>query len=323
MGVREIALERDNARRAPSNWTWDTPLAIAEDTGGSIRCPAAWCGICGLRPTYGRYPDAGIMPLSEDKFDQVGAVARRVEDLALFDTVITGDASPVVPAPLKGVRIGVPNQLMTNLESDIERVTAAAFARLEAEGVTMVRIDMPEVLEAGAAIAIILFEWVPAITRFLEVEGTGVTFDELLAASSEEIQQLPPRPPREAYEGALKARAVVQQRVRARFAEHRLSALAYPALFEHAPKIGDMADVSWAGQTVPRVLALMRSTMLAPCCGHPGLVVPAGLGDAGLPIGLEFDGLAGSDRPLLGLGLAVEQALGAIPAPNADEALVP
>ena len=52
---------------------WIAPLAIAEDTAGSIRCPAAWCGISGLRPTYGRYPDAGIMPLSENKFDQVGS----------------------------------------------------------------------------------------------------------------------------------------------------------------------------------------------------------------------------------------------------------
>ncbi len=297
------------------------PLAIAEDTAGSIRCPAAWCGISGLRPTYGRYPDAGIMPLAEGKFDQVGAVARRVEDLVLFDTVITGEASPVVPAMLKGMRIGILEQLMTNLEPDVERVTTAAFARLEAEGVTLVRLDMPEVLQAGSVVGgIILFEWVPAITRFLEEAGAGVTFDQLLAASSDEIKQLP-RIPREAYEGALQVRAVVQARVRDRFVEHRLTALAYPPLFESAPKIGDMADVTWGGRAVPRMNATTRGTTLAPCCGHPGLVVPAGLGDAGLPIGLEFDGLAGSDRELLGLGLAVEQALGPLPGPNVERAL--
>jgi Asp-tRNA(Asn)/Glu-tRNA(Gln) amidotransferase A subunit family amidase len=299
------------------------PLAIAEDTAGSIRCPAAWCGISGLRPTYGRYPRAGIMPLAEDKLDQVGAVARHVEDLVLFDTIITGDASTVVPSSLKGVRLGVPEQLMTNLAPDVERVTAAAFARLEAEGVTLVRIDMPEVLQAGQVVGgIILFEWVPAITRFLEEAGAGVSFDQLLAASSDEIKQLP-RLPREAYDSALQTRAVVQERVRARFAEHALTALAYPPLFESAPTIGDMADVTWDGRAVPRISATTRSTTLAPCCGHPGLVVPAGLGDAGLPIGLEFDGLAGMDRQLLGLGLAVEQALGPISAPNVAEALAP
>jgi len=292
------------------------PLAIAEDTAGSIRCPAAWCGISGLRPTYGRYPVAGIMPLADAKFDQVGAVARHVEDLVLFDTVITGDASPVTPAPLKGVRLGVPEQLMTHLAPDVERVTMAAFARLEAEGVTLVRIDMPEVLQAGQVVgAVILSEWMPAITRFLEEAGAGVTFDQLLAASSDEIRQLPVIP-REAYEGALQARAVVQERVRARFAEHGIAALAYPPVFESAPKIGDMADVTWGGQSVPRISAVARNTSLAPCCGHPGLVVPAGLGGAGLPIGLEFDGPAGTDRQLLGLGLAIEQALGPIPEPT-------
>ena len=294
------------------------PLAIAEDTGGSIRCPAAWCGISGLRPTYGRYPDASIMPLTQDKFDQVGAVARRVEDLVLFDTVITGEASPVVAATLKGLRLGVPEQLMTNLTPQVERATAAAFARLEAEGVTMVRIDMPEILQAGdIGFAIILYEWIPAVTQFLEGEGTGLTFDQLLAASSDEIKQLPVIP-REAYEGALQARAGVQARVGARFAEHRITALAYPALFEAAPKIGDMADVTWAGQPVTRTIALARSTLLAPCCAHPGLVVPAGLGDTGLPIGLEFDGPAGTDRQLLGLGLAVERLLGPMPEPNVN-----
>ncbi len=293
------------------------PMAIAEDTGGSIRVPASWCGLSGLRPTYGRYPDAGIMPLTEDKFDQVGAVARTVEDLILFDTAVTGDTGPVAPAALKGLRIGIPNQLMTNLHPEVERVTAAAVERLTAEGVTVVRLDMPEILQAlEVAFAIVAFEWVPAITRFLETEGTGVSFQQLLAASSAEIKAMPPEPPRTAYEGALKARGLIQQAVSGRFTEHGLAALAYPTTFEPAPVIGDMADVMWQGQPVPRVAALMRSTSLSPCCAHPGLVVPAGLSTTGLPIGLEFDGLPGSDRQLLGLGLALERALGPVPAPT-------
>ena len=83
------------------------PVAIAEDTLGSIRIPAGMCGICGLRPTYGRYPDDGIMPLTTNKFDQVGPLARTVEDLALFDSAITGDMSPLAVIDLKGVRIGI------------------------------------------------------------------------------------------------------------------------------------------------------------------------------------------------------------------------
>jgi mandelamide amidase len=293
------------------------PLAIAEDTGGSIRVPASWCGICGLRPTYGRYPDAGIMPLTEDKFDQVGAVARTVEDLLLFDTVITGDAGPVAPARLKGVRLGIPHQLVTNLESDVERAFTTSVQRLESEGAAIVRIEMPEIARAvQAAGAIIVFERVTAITHFLEAEGTGVTYEQLIMEAGEDIKAMAPQPPREAYEAALEARLEVQAAVRARFAEHGISSLAYPTTFEHAPAIGDFANVVWQGQQVPRVSAIARSTFLAPCQGVPGLVLPAGLGESGLPIGIEFDGLAGADRQLLALGLAVEQALGPVPPPK-------
>lgn len=292
------------------------PLAIAEDTGGSIRVPASWCGICGLRPTYARYPDAGIMPLTEDKFDQVGAVARSVEDLLLFDSAVTGDTAAVTPAAVKGARIGIPNQLVTNLEPDVERTFAAAIQRLEAEGATVVRLDMPEVARViEIAGAIIQFERVPAITGFLVAEGTGVTYEQLMAAAGEDIKAMAPQPPRAAYEAALQARAVFQDAVRKRFAEHDVVALAYPTTFDDAPKIGDTDAVVWQGQPVPRVVAIGRSTFFAPCGGHPGLVLPAGLGTNGLPVGIEFDTLPGTDRQLLSLGLTIEKVLGAIPAP--------
>jgi len=81
------------------------PLAIGEDTLGSIRVPSTDCGLAGLRPSFGRYPDAGIMPLTDNKFDQVGPIARSVDDLLLFDTVLVTNPTPIAPKPLKDVRI--------------------------------------------------------------------------------------------------------------------------------------------------------------------------------------------------------------------------
>jgi Asp-tRNA(Asn)/Glu-tRNA(Gln) amidotransferase A subunit family amidase len=69
------------------------PLAIGEDTNGSIRHPAANCGLTGFRPSFGRYPDDGIMPLT-DKFDQVGPIARSVDDIVLFDNVLVPNSAP-------------------------------------------------------------------------------------------------------------------------------------------------------------------------------------------------------------------------------------
>jgi indoleacetamide hydrolase len=292
------------------------PLAIAEDTGGSIRNPAAWCGITGLRPTYGRYPNGGIMPLTEDKFDQVGAVARTVGDLVLFDTVLTGDVSPLAARSLRGARLGVPNQLMTDLHPDVDHATHAALERLEAAGATLVRLDMPEVAQASQLATVIVVSEVPrAIARFLDAEGTGVTFEQLMEAAGEDIKALPPIP-EGAYAEALRTRPAIQQLVRQRFADHDLVALVYPTVFEPAPRIGDTADVMMGGQRVPRVAARLRSTSLAPFCSLPGLALPAGLSPGGVPIGIEFDGLPGTDRQLLALGLAAEQVLGLLPAPS-------
>src|SRR5205085_10093572 len=69
------------------------PLGVAEDTQGSIRVPAALCGVYGFRPTTGRYPNQGLAPAAP-LFDQIGPHARTVDDITLFDTVMSGDARP-------------------------------------------------------------------------------------------------------------------------------------------------------------------------------------------------------------------------------------
>ena len=82
------------------------PLGVAEDTQGSVRVPAALCGIVGFRPTTGRYPNDGCAPISS-LFDQIGPHARHVADLALFDAVMTGDDAPLVVPALDGLRLGI------------------------------------------------------------------------------------------------------------------------------------------------------------------------------------------------------------------------
>src|SRR6266404_6648465 len=113
------------------------------------------------------------MPLTDAKFDQAGALARSVGDLALFDAAVTGDRAPLTATPLKGVRIGIaPASLLSGLDPEVERVTTEAFHRLRAAGVTLVEAELPEVAKAaiGAAMTIISYEAMPAITAFLEAQ---------------------------------------------------------------------------------------------------------------------------------------------------------
>jgi mandelamide amidase len=144
------------------------PLAIAEDTLGSIRVPASMCGLAGLRPTFGRYSDAGIMPLTVNKFDQVGPVARSVADLLLFDRAATDDRERIAETPLTGVRIGLSPYFWSGLHPEVDRVGNEALQKLSDSGATLVWSEIPEFAKAmEIALTIIAYDTVPGISDFL------------------------------------------------------------------------------------------------------------------------------------------------------------
>jgi mandelamide amidase len=302
------------------------PLAIAVDTLGSIRVPATMCGLAGLRPTFGRYPGDGIMPLTSNKFDQVGPVARAVADLALFDTVSSGNVSPISATPLKGIRIGVsPEYFLSGLDPEVERVIDDAFLKLSAAGATLVWTEIPPIAKEamGVTATIILYETMPSISAFLEEQGTGISFDQLLQEASEGMQAvfkaivLPPnRPPQDVYESMLAKREQIKVEIQRYFQQQGISALAFPPVMIPPPMIGEDSEVTIRGQKVPLFVAMARNTSLGSCASMASLILPAGMTYTGLPIGMEFAALGGKDRELLSLGLTLEKALGSIPGPN-------
>ncbi|HZZ87683.1 MAG TPA: amidase family protein, partial [Caulobacteraceae bacterium] len=128
------------------------PLGLAEDTQGSIRVPAALCGICGFRPTTGRYPTEGTAPITP-LFDQIGPHAREVADLALFDRVMTGDERPIAPAPLRGLRLGLARDYyFSGLDPELEHVAQAALDRLRDRGVQLIEIELPGLADLVARV---------------------------------------------------------------------------------------------------------------------------------------------------------------------------
>ena len=145
------------------------PAGLGSDTGGSVRIPAALCGICGLRPSSGRYPSLGIAPLSST-LDTAGPMARTVEDLALLDAVITGEPMISEPAPLRGVRIGIPRaHYYECLDADVERVSTEALAKLRDAGAVLVEMDVPGLTERndGMIVRIVYYEFGRAMPAYL------------------------------------------------------------------------------------------------------------------------------------------------------------
>jgi len=301
------------------------PLAIAEDTLGSIRVPASMCGLAGFRPTFGRYPNAGLMPLTSNKFDQVGALARCTADLSLFDTALTGDREQIRALSLKGVRIGIsPEYFWSGLDPEVERVSNEALRKLSEAGATLVTAEVPERAKAAMEIAltVIAYDTVPSISGFLEEQETGMNFEQMLEQASEELQSvmkgfaLPPnRPSQEVYESMLAQREDLRKSIRTYFEAHGIVALAFPSVMIAPPTIGQDVEFDICGQKVSMSVAMSRNISLGSCASMASLVLPAGMTSDGFPVGMEFDALMGDDRQLLASGVLFEKALGAIPGP--------
>jgi indoleacetamide hydrolase len=301
------------------------PLAIAEDTLGSVRVPASMCGLAGLRPTFGRYPDDGIMPLTVNKFDQVGPLARSVADLLLFDSVLSGERGQVTATPLMGVRIGIPPEYWSGLDPEVERVCNEALRKLSDAGAILVKAELPEAAKPamGIALTIIGYDSLPGISEFLEQQGTGVTYEQMLEQAGGgvrgviEATALPPnRPTKEVYESMLGQREELRKAIRNYFETQAIVAMAFPPIMIAPPKIGEDVEVDIRGQKTPLYVAMSRNISQGSCASMSSLVLPAGTTSDGLPVGMEFDALMGNDRQLLSLGLSLEKVLGPIPGPR-------
>ena len=131
------------------------PAGFGEDSGGSVRFPAASCGIAGLRPSTGgaskRYSDVGFTPPPTSFTKTIGPMARSVADVAFLDTAVTGDAVPAVT--LSEIMIGIPDEQYWGskiYDPAVRRVTEEAFSRLRAAGANLIEIHLDTLLDLNA-----------------------------------------------------------------------------------------------------------------------------------------------------------------------------
>jgi Asp-tRNA(Asn)/Glu-tRNA(Gln) amidotransferase A subunit family amidase len=291
------------------------PVALGADTAGSVRIPAALCGCVGFRPTTGRYPGDGVIPLSATR-DTVGPITRTVADAALVDELVTGVRSDQVE--LAGRRLGVPRAYFyDDLDTETAAVIDDALGILSDAGAELVetRVADLEELTAPHSLALTLREWPRELSVHLARHRCPVPIEEVVDAMAGPIErgwladQLWGDPVPDTHHVEILER--VRPALVARYAEcvrrDRLDALVLPTTRLPARPIGQDDEVEINGRPVGTLEAYLRNTDPTAFGGLPSISVRAGLTASGLPVGLSFDGLPGTDSILLALAAAFER----------------
>lgn len=309
-----------------------TPLALGSDTGGSIRQPAALCGVVGFKPTYGRVSRYGLVAFASS-LDQIGPITRSVADAARCLEVVSGadphDATAAgrpaefggaLTGDVRGLRIGVPHTILddTGVDPAVHSTFTASLKVLEGLGARTLPIDLPH-SSAGIPVYYLVAtaEASSNLARF-----DGVRYGH--RADADAVDTMYRRTRRDGFGAEVKRRIML--------GTYALSAGYYDAYYLKAQRVRTLirADFERAFESVD-VVALPTTptaafrlgertenplqmyladvfTVGAPLAGLPALSVPCGFTPDRLPVGLQFVGRAWDEGTLLRLGDAYERA---------------
>lgn len=300
-------------------------LTLGSDTGGSIRIPAAVCGVVGLKPTYGRISKRGAFPLSWS-LDTLGPITRTVQDAALLFLVLAGQdphdpTTRPVPAPnvedwapiltvapsdrprLDGVRLGLAREFFLDA---VQPAVAEAFERslrvFRDLGAEIVEVNWPGAARARAAAMIINRVEMAAVHEHnvaANPEGYGAELRDRLAMAAQVSAT--------SYLRSQQARLSSKREMEALFAEHRLDGLLAPTLPSTAVRADDLFADYPGGHREPVGSGHTRLTQPFNATGQPVLAVPCGFDDEGLPVSLSIAGRPDDELTVCRIGLAYQQ----------------
>ena len=297
-----------DTRRSPGGSSGGSAAAVAaslgrasigSDTGGSIRIPAAACGVVGLKPTFGEIPTAGVLPLSVS-LDHVGPIARNVHDAWVLYNALKGNAEiPHEPPQVQRITLGRLSGYFTELlDTDVRRQFERAIDRLVNAGVTIreVRISGTPAI-ADAYSNIVLTEAFAFHERALGTDAEGYSSGVRKRLTiGRDISA-------ERYIEAQRVRSTLRAAVDTALAN--CDALVLPTLPIAAPIIGaDTIEIEGVAHPVRPLM--LRLTQLFNLTGHPAISLPCGDAADGLPCGLQLVGRRQETKELLGLALSCE-----------------
>jgi indoleacetamide hydrolase len=295
------------------------PAGIGSDTGGSLRIPAAMCGVVGFRPTTGRWPSDGVVKISDTR-DTLGPMGRTVADCALLDAVVCNESTALEDVKLAGLRIGIPQGFFwQGLDPEVAKAASTVREKLTRAGAVLVDCDIGFDREAcdHAGMVIAMHESLICLGRYMK--SHGLTFDAAQVASrvaSPDVRGIfealisPQAPSVADYAKAMQEqRPALRQAYANCFERYKVDALLFPTTPLPATPIGQDDTVMLLGQAVPTFPTYTRNVASGSIAGLPGISIPMGCTAAGLPMGIALDGPVGSDRRLLSIAQALQNIL--------------
>jgi aspartyl-tRNA(Asn)/glutamyl-tRNA(Gln) amidotransferase subunit A len=276
-------------------------ISIGSDTGGSVRVPAAFCGVTGFKPTQHRIPRIGAIALSLT-LDSVGPLTKSVADAAATDAVLAGEqVLPVSPREVGGLRLAMPRgRLLSGLDEAVEKAFDRAVSLLSRAGARVAEVDVEPLLDD--------LDGIHAIGSIAAVEAAYVHRD-VLGTRAKEIDQRVVRRIQSGskvsgadYVAMLALRRAAVEKAAEQFAPYDAVVLPTTALV--APIIADLAkDDDVFARVNLHVLRNATVFNLLDCCGLSLPIPHAGP----LPVGFMMMGARGTDKSVLAAGAAVER----------------
>lgn len=317
----------------------ETILALGSDTGGSVRQPAAFCGIAGLKPTYGSVSRYGLVAYASS-FDQIGPMGRSVKDLAMLCSLISGhdpmdatsvkrespDLAAVLRPEISGMRIGIPKELFNDSISDeIRDCVMNALRQLESMGAVLKEIRLP--LTKYAVNTYYILACAEASSNLARFDGIRYGYR---AQDCQSLSELYERTRSEGFGEEVKRRILlgtfvlsagyyetyyqkaraVQRRIRQEYAEafRDCDLIAAPSAPCSAFRLGESSSPAERYRTD-------HCTVPVNLAGLPAISIPCGVTGTGLPAGLQLIGAWFAEQQLLNAAHAYERQIGGFPAP--------
>jgi aspartyl-tRNA(Asn)/glutamyl-tRNA(Gln) amidotransferase subunit A len=274
-------------------------LTTGTDTGGSIRIPASFCGVAGLKPTYGLIDRSGIQPLGLS-LDHVGPLTRTVADLGLAFEAMLDDNVRLRPAPssTQYIRIGLPqNFYFTQISNEVREAVQKAAQAAERLGARVIPVKVPDIDALNDVGRVILLAEASAVYQPYFSRRNDFGADVLALLDQGRLV------PATDYINAQRIRKILVGEFRTLFSS--IDCLLTPATPTTAPLIGQK-EVELDGEMMDTRLATTRLVRGINVLGFPALSMPCGQSANGLPIGMQLIGRPFEEKLLLALGEALE-----------------